>query len=138
MASNVDLGGDGSAESLWEWIVANQRRVGTIAGAVVVIVGVVLFWRESVSVKNQRADAAFQAAEGAFFGGNIPLARSDLEKLATRYPSTAGAIQGRLLLAQILFGEGKYDEGLKVLDQAASSGGSDKFASSIEERMAAG
>jgi predicted negative regulator of RcsB-dependent stress response len=132
---NNDTGIDG--EAIRDWIVERGRVLTYVAGGLVVVVAVVLFYRESVSRKNERADAALVTAQSAFYSGNTALAKTDLEKLVTRYPGTTGGTQGSILLAQILFGEGKYDDGIARLQDAAGSAPS-HLAASVESVLAAG
>jgi len=136
---NFPRAGQGlSTESLWDYVVANQRLLTYIGGAVVVAAGVVLFWRESVNVRNTRAQSAFESAQQAFYAGNLPLAKSDLDKLISRYGNTPGGVQATMLLAQILYGEGKYDDGIRRLQGAQGQRAAHRFAASVEELLAAG
>ena len=125
------------AEAIWSWIVERGRAVTYVGGGVVVAVAIGVFWRESVQRKNERAEAALATAQNAFYTGNSALAKSDLEKLIARYPGTSGGTQAAVLLAQILYGEGKHDDGINRLKEAASSAPT-HFAASIEELMASG
>lgn len=77
-------------------------------------------WKRSAEIREGRAGEAYQAAEGAFASGNMPLAQTELEKVSGRYAGTTSGTQAAMLLAQVHFGQGKYDEGMKVLTAAAS------------------
>lgn len=125
------------AERIKDWIVANSRSLTIAVSAAVVLGAVFAFWQQSVRLKNERAEAALATAQGAFYSGNTTLAKSDLEKLTARYPGTSGATQAGLLLAQILYGEGKYDDGIASLTALVSSA-PDQFKAPIEELIAAG
>jgi predicted negative regulator of RcsB-dependent stress response len=130
-----ERGWDG--ETIWAWVVERGRLISYVAGGVLVLVAVVVFWRESVARKNERAEAALGTAQSAFYSGNMTLAKSDLEKLITRYPGTAGGTQATILLAQILYGEGKHDDGINRLTAAAATSPS-HFAPAVEELIASG
>ena len=125
------------AEALKDWIVERSKPLSIGAGAVVVIVAAVLFWQQSSRIKNERADTALLSAQSAFYSGNTALAKSDLDKVVSRYPGTSGATQATMLLAAISYGEGKYADGIKALT-AAQNGVSGQFAPSLEELIASG
>lgn len=125
------------AEAIKDWIVANSRTLTIGAAALVVIVAAVMFWQQSVRLKGERADAALATAQSAYYSGNVALAKSDLEKLVSRYPGTAGATQAAMLLAQILYGESNYDGGISQLT-SAQRGAPESFRAALEELIAAG
>jgi predicted negative regulator of RcsB-dependent stress response len=136
-ASSMKGGGEFDGAAIWTWVVERGRALSYVFGGAVVLVAVILFYRESQTRKNERADAAFATAQSAFYSGNTALAKSDLEKLVTRYPKTASGTQASVLLAQILYGEGKYDDGISRLT-AASGSAPDYLASAVEAVLAAG
>ncbi len=125
------------AERIKDWVVSRSRPLMLIVGTVVVGGAAYVFWQQSVRLKNDRADAALAAAQGSYYSGNAALAKSDLDKLVTRYPGTSGATQAAMLLAQILYGESKHDEGIAKLT-AVASGAPGQFQAAIEELLAAG
>ncbi|MCC7196108.1 MAG: tetratricopeptide repeat protein [Gemmatimonadaceae bacterium] len=132
---NNDLAIDPTA--FVEWTKANSRSL-LIAGAIVVVGGAsVLFARQSAALRNERAEVAYGTAQGAFYSGNLTQAKTDLEALVGRYPSTSGGTQGAMLLAQILYNDGKHDEGIKRLT-AIQGSAPRQFASALEELIAAG
>ena len=64
-------------------------------------------------------------AERAFFDAQAPLANQDLaaaernlRQVATRYDGTAGGAQAQLALAEMLYDQGKYQDGLNALKDA--------------------
>ncbi|MDA1081333.1 MAG: tetratricopeptide repeat protein [Gemmatimonadetes bacterium] len=128
---------DWDAERIKDWVVARSRPLLITVSAVVVGGSAFAFWQQSIRLKNDRADAAMVAAQGAYYSGNAALAKSDLEKLVTRYPGTTGATQAGMLLAQLLYGEAKYDEGISQLSEI-QGGAPVQFAAVVEELMAAG
>lgn len=125
------------AEAVKEWVVANARTLMIGGAALVVIVAAVLFWQQSVRLKGERADMALATAQSAYYSGNVALAKSDLEKLVSRYPGTAGATQAAMLLAQIMYGESNYEGGIAQLTSALR-GAPEAFQAAIEELIAAG
>jgi|SRR5581483_9620104 len=124
-------------DSIRDWMVAHSRPL-LIGGAVVVVtVAGVLFARQSAALRSQRAETAYISAQGTYYSGNQTQAKTELEALVARYPGTNGGTQGAMLLAQVLYREGKYDEGIKRLTDAQRSAPK-QFAAAIEELIAAG
>jgi len=111
-----------TAESFVDWVQANTRVVGI--GAIVVATLVAGTWvvSRSNATKTTAAARALSEAQRSVSSGNLPLAAADLQKVVQRYGSTGAGVQAKLLLAQVLFQQGKVDEGLKLLDEAGSAG----------------
>lgn len=125
------------ADAIKDWLAAHRQQLTIGGAAAVVVVAGVLFWQQSSRLKNERADNAFGQAQSAFYSGNTGQAKAELEKVVTRYPGTAGGSEAVILLAQIAYGEGKYDDGIKQLTEAAGSVPS-QFGGAVEEMIAAG
>lgn len=125
------------AEALKDWIVQRSKPLSIAGGVIVVAVAGYLFWEQSARIKNERAETALMGAQGAYYQGNTALAKSDLEKVVSRYPGTAGATQATMLLAAISYGEGKYDDGIKALTAALGSAEA-HFSPGIEEMIGSG
>jgi len=109
------------AEALKDWVSSRSRPL--MIGAAVVLVGVaaVAFSRSSAQRKNSRAEAALMTGQSAFYSGNTAQAKTDLGSVISRYGGTASSSQAAMLLAQIHYSEGKYDEGIKLLTDVAKS-----------------
>lgn len=105
-------------ESLVDTLQRYQRPI--LIGAILVLAGIggTWMWRRSAEIKETRAAEAYATAEAAFGAGNPQLAQPELEKAVTRFRGTAGGTQSAMLLARILFDQGKYDDGLKALNEA--------------------
>jgi predicted negative regulator of RcsB-dependent stress response len=114
--------GEDAGESLMDWASHNSQKlaVGGIALAVVVAAG--LMWRASAEKKEVRASEALAQVEAVVQAGNTALAQSDLRQFLQRYGGTTAAVHGRMLLARVLYGEGKIEEGLTVLAEVSSPG----------------
>jgi|SoiMethySBSTD1v2_1073268.scaffolds.fasta_scaffold37790_4 predicted negative regulator of RcsB-dependent stress response len=124
-----------TGESIMEWARANSSKI-SMAGIVVVAAAAIgLLWRASADKKEVRASQALASAQGVVQSGNAALAQSDLQALLRRYGGTTAALQARLLLTQVYFGQGKVAEGLKELDAISSPG---PFAASLHSLRAAG
>ena len=124
-------------ESLTEWFMVHKREVTWTVVALAIIVGGVWLYERSQSIKAQRAEAAYFQARQSAAAGNLPLAVSDLGKVATRYEGTSAGTQAALTLAQMLYDQKKFKEGLAVLKKAEEKASGD-FRPSIHVLEAAG
>jgi predicted negative regulator of RcsB-dependent stress response len=130
---------DNRLETLTDWLEVNSKLVTGALIAIAIVVGGVWFYTRSQNLKAERAERAFYAAEQSMAAGNLPLAESDLRKLITRYNGTSAAMQAQLTLAQLLYDQGKYQEGVTLLKQAIPKLESSKdFAASGHLLLAAG
>ncbi|MGI8619598.1 MAG: tetratricopeptide repeat protein [Gemmatimonadaceae bacterium] len=107
------------SESAAEWLVLHKQRVIIGVVAIAVLFGGAWFYRRSNQIKETRAESAYFQARQAMASGNAPLALTDLRSVTTRYEGTTGAAQAALTLAQILYDQGKFREGIAELDRAA-------------------
>lgn len=124
-----------TGESIMEWARVNSSKL-SIGGIVVVALAAGGFlWRASADKKEVRASQALASAQAVAQSGNAALAQSDLQAVLRRYGGTKASIQARLLLAQLHFGQGKVDEGLRELNEIKSPG---LFAASVHSMRAAG
>jgi tetratricopeptide (TPR) repeat protein len=125
------------AEALKDWVVSRSKPL-MIGGAVVLVaIAAVAFSRSSAQRKNARAESALMTGQSAFYSGNTAQAKTDLGSVISRYPGTASSTQAAMLLAQIHYNEGKHDEGLKILSDAAKVAPG-PFRAAVAELMAAG
>jgi predicted negative regulator of RcsB-dependent stress response len=124
-------------ENLSEWFMLHTREVTWAALAIVVLVGGVWFYERSQSIKAQRAESAYYQARQAAATGNLPLAVSDLQKVVTRYEGTRGGALAAISLAQALYDQKKYKEGIDALKRAEDNA-PDEFKASIHVVEAAG
>ena len=124
-------------ESLTEWLTLHGREVTWAVAAVAVIAGGAWFYERSQSIKAQRAENAYFSARQSIAAGNLPLAVSDLQKVVTRYEGTPAGAQAAVSLAQALYDQKKYKEGLDALKKAESKATED-FRASIHVMEAAG
>ena len=125
------------ADSILETIKLRQREIIAGAIAIVVIAGGAYLWRGSVLKNEENAERALNTASSSYFSGNKALAQSDLEKLLGRYSGTTAGVQGAMLLSQILFENGKWDDGIKRLEAVKGASGG-RFGASIEGLIAGG
>ena len=124
---------------MMEWFNLHSREVIWGGIAVVVLAGGGWFYNRSRELKAERAEKAYYTAQRSVTAGNLPLAESDLKKMITRYDGTQAATQARLQLAQILYDQGKFEDGVAELKKAADKvGSSEDFGSSVHLLMATG
>lgn len=108
-------------ESAAEWLVLHKQRVIMGLVALAVLFGGAWFYRRSGQIKAQRAESAYFEARQAMASGNVPLALTDLRNVTVRYKGTPAAAQAALVIAQVLFDQGKYREGLAELEKVTGS-----------------
>jgi predicted negative regulator of RcsB-dependent stress response len=124
-------------ETMTEWFMLHQRGVTWGVVAVAIIAGGLWYYERSQSLKSQRAETAYFQARQSAAAGNLPQAVSDLQKVVSRYEGTSAGTQAALTLAQTLYDQQKYKEGLDVLKAAESKASAD-FKPSIYVLEAAG
>jgi len=100
-----------------DWLRDHGRAlsIGVAALGVLAIGGVA--WRGSERAKAQRAEQALYQAQ-ASAQGNPATAERGLRDVATRYGGTAGGAQATLRLAQALYDQGRFQDGLTALGRA--------------------
>jgi tetratricopeptide (TPR) repeat protein len=124
-------------ESIAEWLKAHGRELTWTVIGLAVVVGGFWFYERSQSIKSQRAETAYFQARQAVEAGNLPLGVSDLQKVVTRYGGTAAGSQAALTLAQTLYDQGKFKEGVAALKKAEGDVPSE-FRASVHVLEAAG
>ncbi|GAC1658801.1 MAG: hypothetical protein NVS4B3_26460 [Gemmatimonadaceae bacterium] len=104
------------ADTFVENLQANWRTIALMAGAVVAIALSFLFYSRWSEGKAERADQALGRAEQSLAAGNAPLAQTDLQRVVKVYGGTLAADQAALLLAQLQYDAGKYQDGATGLE----------------------
>ena len=124
-------------DSVTEWVMLHKR--GVTWGAIVLAVIILGLWyyERSQTLRAQRAESQYFQARQAAATGNVLLAASDLQKLATRYEGTRGGAQAALTAAQLLYDQKKYKEGIAGLEKAEAKA-PDDFKPSVHVLEAAG
>ncbi len=115
----------------------HRREVTWGVVALAAVIGSFWFYQRSQSLKSQRAETAYFQARQSAAAGNLPLAVSDLQKVVNRYEGTNAGAQAALTLAQALYDQKKFKEGLAVLKKAEAKAPTD-FRPSIHVLEAAG
>jgi predicted negative regulator of RcsB-dependent stress response len=119
-------------------IVTRKREFAIGAVVVVALAGGVLLWRLSSNQKNERARVALSDATYTLYSGNRPLGETQLQAVADRYRDTAAGIEAAMVLAQTDFEEGRWADGLKVLDGIKQSSAIGEFKAPIDGLIAGG
>jgi predicted negative regulator of RcsB-dependent stress response len=119
------------AESFLDWFRINSRIV-TIA-AVVVAAAVFGFWfyNRSAVLKAESADRKLLAAKQSLGSGNLPLAQSDLKKIADQYPSTSAGAEAGMLLAQVKLEQGDAQGAVTSLKELSAKNASGPYATPV-------
>lgn len=117
-----------------EWFQANARVLGLTGVALALTAVGATAWRASERSKGQRAEQALFQAE-ASGGGEPRLTEQALRSVVTRYSGTSGGAQAQLLLAQSLYEQGRYQEGVTVLGRGKPPA---EFAEAVQLLTAAG
>lgn len=137
--SRIHPASDNRLESVTDWFQLNDKKVVWTSIALIVVVAAGWFYNRSQELKAERAERAYFAAQRSVMAGNLPLAESDLKKMIGRYDGTRGAMQGRLVLAQVLYEQGKFQDGVNELLKAQEEmAGTEEFGSSVHLMLAGG
>jgi predicted negative regulator of RcsB-dependent stress response len=136
-SSQSSVTSDDPIESLSSWFQSNSKVIGGVIGGAAVVGALIVGYRSWTGSTREKASAALYQAQAPFAEGKLDEARTALEKVATRYSGTASGQQASVLLAQALYEQKKYDEGIKGLEKALSGASSD-FKASIESMIASG
>ncbi len=108
-----------------DWVQINSRYL--TAGAVVIGLAALGYWfyMKNLEIKSAKADQMLMQAKQSINSGNAALATSDLQKLVSTYGNTGSAAEGAELLAQMNYDQGKYQDGINILQKSVDSHGSD-------------
>ena len=124
-------------ESVGDWLLLHKNQLTWAVLALAVIIGGFWFYKRSQAIKSQRAESAYFQARQSAAAGNLPLAVSDLKKVVARYEGTRAGTQAAVTLAQVLYDQKQFKEGLEVLKKVEANAPSD-FSASIHVLEAAG
>ena len=102
-----------------DWFHVNQRWVA--AGAVVALVAVLGGWyvTRAKALKNENADKQLLLAKQSVASGNVPLAESDLQKVADRFSGTPAGAEAGMMLGQLKLDKGDYQGAATYLAKLA-------------------
>ena len=119
------------AESFLDWFRINSRLV-TIASAIVAAAAFGFwFYNRSNVLKAENADRKLLAAKQSLNSGNLPLAQSDLKKVADQYGGTSAGAEAGMLLAQVKLEQSDNQGALTTLRELADKNSSGPYAAAI-------
>ena len=110
-----------TSQRLGEFLVVHRVKVLAAVIALVVLGAAGWFYRRSIEVKHDRAEAAYFRAREVYAARNYPLAEADLRTVMTRYSGTPGGVMASMALARMLYETGKPAEGIAALRDVAGS-----------------
>ena len=90
------------------------------------------FYLRSKQIQAGNAEKALMQAKQSMTAGNMALAQSDLQKVYARYESTAAGVEAAMLLAQIDFDSGKFQDGISRLEKVGGSSAASDNESTIK------
>jgi predicted negative regulator of RcsB-dependent stress response len=128
---------DDPIESISTWLQSNGKLIGGVVAGAAAVAVLIFGYRSYSESTREKASQALYKAQGPFSEGKLDEARAELEKVASRYGSTASGQQASVLMAQVLYEQKKYDDGIKALEKAVGSATAD-FKASMEAMIAAG
>jgi predicted negative regulator of RcsB-dependent stress response len=124
-------------DSITEWAMFHKRELTWAVVVLALIAGGIWYYDRSRVLRAQRAESQYFQARQAVAAGNIPLGVSDLQKVASRYDGTPGGTQAALTLAQTLYDQQKFKEGVAALKKVEDNA-PDYFKASVHVLEAAG
>jgi predicted negative regulator of RcsB-dependent stress response len=126
------------AQTLLDWTRINAKAL-TI-GAVVVVIAAAGFWfyQRSQEITAANAEAALTRARQSVQAGNAALAQSDLQSVYSRYGSTMAGVQAAMLLAQMNYDSGKYQDGISILQKIAGTRAASRSESTVRSLVGDG
>ena len=107
------------AESFLDWFQINSKLV-TVGAVVVVVAGAgAWYYQTAKTQKLQNADKQLLLAKQSLAPGNanLPLAESDLKKVADRYDGTPAGAEAGMLLAQLKLEKGDNQGAVTYLQE---------------------
>jgi tetratricopeptide (TPR) repeat protein len=106
---------DDEGFAILDWLRLRTRYL--MAGAAIVLVAGVGYWfyTRSAQIKSARAEQSLLQAKQAMMQGNTALAENDLQNVLRRYGNTRAGVEAGLVLAELRYGKGQYQEGVDAL-----------------------
>ena len=125
-------------ESFIDWSRDHARELSFGALAIVTIAAAAWLYGYSSRRNMVRAELMLNQAETSLSAQRLPEAETTLQRLVQNYEGTPAAGQGLLRLAQVLFDQGKYAEGVSQLEQSFGEYEEGPFAAAVRQLAAAG
>jgi tetratricopeptide (TPR) repeat protein len=114
-----------------DWLQVNTQWVSI--AAVVVALGAIAFWfiHRSAQIRETNASKALSTAKSSLASGNQALALSDLQRVVDRWPNTGAGLEASMTLATLNYEQGKYQDGIKILEKETRESRADVALSSL-------
>ena len=125
-------------ESFIDWSRDHARELSFGALAIITIAAAAWLYGYSSRRNMIRAELMLNQAETSLSAQRLPEAETTLQRLVQNYEGTPAAGQGLLRLAQVLFEQGKYAEGVTQLERSFGEYEEGPFAAAVRQLAAAG
>lgn len=119
------------AQTFLDWTKINAKALTTGAVIVLVVAAGYWFYLRQQEIKSANAEKSLMNAKQSIAAGNPALAQSDLQKVFSQYGSTTAGVEAAMLLAQMDYDGGKYQDGISMLQKAAGSSGASRNQTAI-------
>src|SRR5215208_7120296 len=123
------------AESFLDWFRINSRVVAIAAAIVAAAAFGFWFYNRSAALKAENADRKLLAAKQSLNSGNLPLAQSDLKKVADQYAGTSAGAEAGMLLAQVKLEQNDNQGAVNTLKELAAKSESGPYATPIRSLL---
>ena len=125
-------------ESFIDWCRDHTRELSFGALAIIVIGAAAWLYGDSTKRNTVRAENLLHQAQASLGAQRIPEAQTQLERVVRGYAGTPAGAQGLLRLAQVLYDQGKFAEGVSQLEQGFGEYDEGPFAAPVRQLAAAG
>lgn len=125
------------AESFMDWFQINSTLVTVGAVVVLIAAGGAWYYQTAKTRKLENADKQLLLAKQSLAPGNanLPLAESDLKKVADRYAGTTAGTEAAMLLAQLKLEKGDNQGAVNYLKELTGKLGSTPNAASARSLL---
>lgn len=121
MTSPSKLSAEDRAQTFIDWTRLNSKALSIGFAIVVVAAAGLWFNQQRQRLQTNAAERALLQAKQSMSAGNLQLAQSDLQKVFSRYGKTSAGIEAAMLLSQIDYDQGKFQDGITRLQKIAGS-----------------
>src|SRR5262245_29062113 len=128
---NTKLSAEDRAQTFIDWTRLNSKALSI--GFAIVVLAAAIFWfnQQRQRLQATAAEKALLQAKQSMSAGNIQLAQSDLKKVFSSYGKTSAGIEAAMLLSQIDYDQGKFQDGITRLQKIEGSRGAGSNESAI-------
>jgi predicted negative regulator of RcsB-dependent stress response len=132
------LSAEDRAQTFIDWTRLNSKAL--VIGFLIVLVAAAGFWfnQQQQRLRANAAERALLTAKQSMAAGNLQLAQSDLQKVFSKYGKTPAGIEAAMLLSQIDYDQGKFQDGITRLQKIAGSSAAGTNQSAILSLMGDG